>query len=258
MPNSKHLKAIDLLNEAIKDIPINNHKTKNTRFPTPKLPEGELIVTDQWASLLWNIKTAEAHGKKALEGLTIALARMIQADILEKLLFDAREGNRANDSIKTLLWDSKKPIRADGASINILLRKRRKISPIELAHTSVIPQPWERWRMARSLQNLGQGAKWGEWKQSSNIHATAWTPWPIVWVDNGNHSTMAAILTHGGKLKVSETFDAKELLLSVYTDGVSWLRVDNDQAIAPVTSLPMAAIFEIGRRLIKAPKIEIK
>ena len=97
-------------------------------------------------------------------------------------------------------------------------------------------------------------AKWGEWKQNPNICATAWTPWPIVWVDNGNHSTMAAILTHGGQLKTSETFDAKELLLSVYTDGANWLRVDNNQVIAPVTSLPMAAIFEIGRRLIKAPR----
>lgn len=218
------------------------------------LPIDELTVTNQWASLLWNIKTAEAHGKKALEGLTIALARIIQADILEKLLFDAREGSRAHDSIETLLWDTEQPIRADGSSINSLLRKRRKIAPIELAHTPVIPQPWERWRMARSLQNLGQGAKWGEWKQNSNIHATAWTPWPIVWVDNGNHSTMAAILTHGGQLKASETFDSKELLLSVYTDGSNWLRVDNNQVIAPVTSLPMAAIFEIGRRLIKAPR----
>jgi hypothetical protein len=258
MPNLKHRKVIDLLKEAIKDIPTSNHKTKNTRFPIPKLPEGELTVTDKWTSLLWNIKTAEAHGKKALEGLTIALARIIQADILENILFDVRIGSRANDSIETLLWDTKKPIRADGASINSLLRKRRRIAPIELAHTPVIPQPWERWRLARSLQNLGQGAAWGTWKQSYNIYATAWTPWPIVWVDNGNHSTMAAILTHGGELKASESFDAKELLLSVYTDGENWLRVDNDQVIAPVTSLPMAAIFEIGRRLIKAPKIEIK
>lgn len=117
MPNSKHRKVVDLLKEAIKDIPSSTNKTKNTRFPIPMLPVDELTVTDQWASLLWNIKTAEAHGKNALEGLTIALARIIQADILEKLLFDAREGSRAHNSIETLLWDTKQPIRADGSSI---------------------------------------------------------------------------------------------------------------------------------------------
>ena len=69
---------------------------------------------------------------------------------------------------------------------------------------------------------------------------------------------MAVILTHGGKLKASETFDAKELLLSVYTDGTNWLRVDNNKIIAPVESLQMAGILEIGRRLVKAPKIGIQ
>lgn len=254
MTISKLIKEATLLDRLIRENSKNKHRERNTHFPTPKLPKGKLNIVDQWASLVWNVDTAEAHGLRALNGLTLALVRIIQADMLEKLLFDVRLGSSEHYSIADLLWDIKLPIRSDGATLKSILRKRRNISYINLAHSAVLPQPWKQWRLARSLQKLGSKGEWGEWKQSSNIHAVAWTPWPIVWVDNGNHSTMAAILTHGGQLKASETFDAKELLLSVYTDGLHWLRVDNGQAIAPVESLAMAAIFEIGRRLIKAPK----
>lgn len=250
----KLIKEATLLDRLMQESNANQFKEKNTHFTLPKISKGKLTVEKQWASLTWNIDTAEAHGSRALIGLTLALTRIIQADMLNKLLFDVRIGSAEHFSVDDLLWSVDLPIRDDGATIKSMLRKRRNISFIELSHSAVLPQPWKQWRLARSLQKLGKGAEWGEWKQSSNIHAVAWTPWPIVWVDNGNHSTMAAILTHGGQLKASETFDAKELLLSVYTDGINWLRVDNNQAIATVESIAMAAIFEIGRRLIKALK----
>lgn len=252
----KLTKEANLLDKLLRESKLYKANDKNTHFPCPKLPKGKLNTENQWASLIWNIDTAEAHGLRALNGLTLALIRIIQADMLEKLLFDVRIGSSEHFSIADLLWDIELPIRSDGATIKSILRKRRNISYLNLAHSAVIPQVWKQWRLARSLQKLGKNAEWGEWKQSNNIHAVAWTPWPIVWVDNGNHSTMAAIITHGGLLKASETFDAKELLLSVYTDGTYWLMVDNNKVIASVESLAMAAIFEIGRRLIKAPKIK--
>ncbi|MFA7350658.1 MAG: DUF6710 family protein [Methylotenera sp.] len=254
MQNSEQ-SPFEALANLIKKMKLEGKPTQNVpHVPYLKLPKGKLKVADQWASLLWNIETAENHGTRALQGMTLALARIIQADILENLLLDARQHYAALSSSEELLWGFNQPVRGDGASIRSLLIKKNNSQSIELAYTAVIPQPWERWRLARALQNLGQGAMWGEWKQSDNIHAIEWAPWPLVWVNNGHHSTMAGILTHGGKLKANETFDAKDLLLSVYTDGMNWLRVDNDQVIASVSSLPMAAIFEIGRRLIRAPK----
>jgi len=97
--------------------------------------------------------------------------------------------------------------------------------------------------------------KHGKWRQTENTHAVVWLPWPIAWIDNGNHSAMAAILTHGETLNVSESLNAKELSLAVYSDGKNWIRVDNGGIIEPVRSLAMAGIFEIGRRLVSAPKL---
>ncbi len=250
MPKSKDQFSVDFA----QTVSQRNRKVKETRIPLPKLPKGKLSIQDQWSSLIWNIDTAEAHGKRALNGLTLALARIIQAAILESLIQDVRVPNQALDSPDLLLWDDRLPIMEDGSTMRQLLRARRRTSSQELMCTAVIPKPWEPWRLARSLENLGPGGKWKEWCQTENFHAIGWTPWPIVWVDNGNHSTMAAMLTHGGRFKVSECYDAKELLFKVYSEGTNWLRVDDDKVIAPVNSLPMAGIFEIGRRLVKAPK----
>lgn len=254
MPKPKHSAPSGHFQAAIKNISKKYPKAKETRIPLPKLPNGKLSVQDQWVSLIWNIDTAEAHGKRALNGLTLALTRIIQADILGSLLLDVRVPKLPLYTLDDLLWESKLPVRADGSTMSDLLRRRKRISSQELMHTAVIPKPWEPWRLSRSLENLGPGGSWKEWRQTDNFYAVGWTPWPLVWVSNGNHSTMAAMLTHGGQFKVSECLDAKELLFSVYCDGKNWLRADDDKVIAPVNSLPMAGIFEIGRRLVKAPR----
>lgn len=225
------------------------------RIPVPKFPNGKLSTKDKWISLLWNIDTAESHGSNAMAGLTQSLARIIQAEILQGLLFDAREHRAPASCPETLLWDTTIPLRADGSSMDDLLRHESGEISLNLAHSAIIPQPWERWRLARALQNLGPNGKHGNWRQTTNTHAVVWQPWPLAWIDNGNHSAMAAILTHGGTLEVSESLNAKDLLVSVYTDGENWIRVDNGEPIEPVQSLAMAGIFEIGRRLVGAPKL---
>lgn len=251
MKNQKNTKTKSLLRRIMSVGMIKpKQKRKESRFALPDLPKGALSNDDKWKALLWNIKTANAHGPRALQNMVIALTKTIQAEILTDMFFDVRFGSSEHYDISDLLWDIDLPIRDDGATINSLLRKRRSMSAVNLSYASVIPQPWERWRMARSFQNLGKGADWGPWQQTNNVYAVAWTPWPIFWVRNGHHSTMAAIVTHGGLLKPTETYDASDLLKSVYTDGVNWIRVDNNAVIAPVESMAMAAIFEIGRWMI--------
>ena len=162
----KLTKEANLLDKLLSECKLNKANDKNTHFPSPKLPQGKLNADNQWASLIWNIDTAEAHGLRALNGLTLALIRIIQADMLKKLLFDVRIGSSEHYSIADLLWDIELPIKDDGATINSMLRKRRNIATIELSHSAVIPQPWKQWRLARSLQKLGKGAEWGEWMEA--------------------------------------------------------------------------------------------
>lgn len=248
---SKALKA--LLDEVLKDMPEAPKQPEH--IPAPDLPDGNLSPKNKWRSLLWSIDTAESHGPNAVAGLTQVLARIIQAEILQKLIFDARPHRTAPDCPETLLWDLSTPIREDGSKMMDLLRRESGEVSLDLAHSAIIPQPWHRWKLARALQNLGPTGKDGNWRQIDNTHAVVWQPWPIAWIDNGNHSAMAAILTHGGKLQVSESLNAKELLVAVYSDGENWIRVDNGETIEPVSSLAMAGIFEIGRRLVGAPKL---
>lgn len=251
---NKKLKALARLMDEL-DIGQPEDTKQGERIPVPKFPKGKLSIKDKWRSLLWNIDTAESHGPRALAGLTQALARIVQAEILQGLLFDAREHRAPANCPETLLWDTTIPLRADGSAMKDLLSHETGEISLDLAHSAIIPQPWERWRLARALQNLGPTGKHGNWRQTDNTHAVVWQPWPIAWIDNGNHSAMAAILTHGGSLEISESLNARELLLAVYSDGENWIRVDNGEPFEPVRSLAMAGIFEIGRRLVGAPKL---
>lgn len=261
MNDTSNNKARDLINKLSKTgIPPIGFEDK-THIQEPEFPNKKLSIKlsakEQWESLLWNIQTAEAHGTRALNGLTIALVNIIRGEMLENLLFDVREGSAQKYTIEDLLWDKELPIRNDGSTLDSLLEKDEGDLNLDLSHSAIIPQPWKQWRLHRSLQNLGVDAKWGKWVDNSNVGSIAWKPWPIVWVNNGNHSTMAAILTHGGDLEPKEVYDAKELLASVYTDGIHWIRTDNHQVIDQVKSLAMAGIFEIGKRLLKPTSANI-
>ena len=227
------------------------------RVERPSFPKRRgFTVSDQWISLRWMIDTAELQGTHALRGLTLALARMIQADAFKTLFLDARPYREPLGDIDELLWDQTKPVTRDGKCLAHVMTRRRLRDQIDLATTAVIAKIWEPWRVAKSLQNLGSDRAWGAWRQDQNHHAFSWHPWPLVWVYNGNHSVTAATLRGGGTLKCEASFDVSPLLQIVTTDGQSWFGEDRI-VLGPVRSLPMAGIMEIGRRL-SAPKARIR
>ena len=115
----ERLKAIGIAPSNFLDMPS---------FDQPKF-ENKMELTDKekWDSVIWNINMAEQQGKRALMGLTIAFVRMIQAEILNKLLFDARTGSAERFSIEDLLWDKNLEINNDGSTMNDLIRKIENI-----------------------------------------------------------------------------------------------------------------------------------
>jgi len=216
----------------------------------PNLPISRQLTPDQkWKSLLWSIDTAQAHGKHALRGLAIALSHVIRAKVLESLLMDAREHRKQPCNPDELLWDEALPLNAAGETRESLMKPIRRAVSIHLNDAIVLPEPWERLRLLNAFQNLGERRGWGAWRQDQNHVGVAWKPWPIVWVVNGNHSTMAALVRGGWKFKCEETYNFKPVLDAVTTDGRNWLRRDSGAILAPVRSMPMAGIFEIGQRL---------
>lgn len=221
------------------------------RVPYPSLPKsGRLTQSQQWESMLWSIDSAQAHGKHALRGLAVALSQVIRARAIETLVMDAREFNKPAWDADDLLWDESLPLNAAGDTRASMTKKASRTLSVDLNDAVVFPSPWERWRLFRSLQNLGKKREWGTWRQDRNHFGVAWKPWPIVWVSNGNHSTMAALIRGGDKFKCYEAYDFSAVLQAVTTDGIHWIRLDNGEVLEPVRSLPMAGIFEIGRRLL--------
>lgn len=224
------------------------------RVPYPSLPsKGRLTRAQTWESILWSIDQAEASGKHALRGLAIALSQVIRAQALETLIMDAREYHKPKWGGDDLLWDESLPVNAAGDTRISLLKKAPRTLSAHLNDAIVFPEPWERWRLIRALHNLGEKRPWGPWRQDPNHYGIAWKPWPIVWVVNGNHSTMAALVRGGGKFKCYAAYDFAPVLQAVETDGVNWLRTDTGAILEPVRSLPMAGIFEVGKRLLYPP-----
>lgn len=162
---------------------------------------------------------------------------------------DAREFHKPAWDADDLLWDESLPLNAAGDTRASMTKKAARTLSVELNDAIIFPAPWERWRLFRALQNIGDKRPWGPWRQDRNHFGIAWKPWPIVWVSNGNHSTMAALLRGGGKFKCKAAYDFTPVLKAVRTDGVNWIRLDTGAVLGPVRSLPMAGIFEIGRRL---------
>ena len=243
---SKSLTA--LLKNLSKQFPA---KKLPQRVPYPSLPSTEALTAhQQWVSLLWSIDSAQAHGKHALRGLAISLSQIIRAQALQSLLMDAREFQKPAWDAEDLLWDESLPLNAAGDTRASLLTRTARTLSVNLNDATVFAAPWERWRLFRALQNLGTKRRWGSWRQDPNHFGIAWKPWPIVWVTNGNHSTMAALIRGGGKFKCHAAYDFRLVIEAVGTDGVNWFRLDTGAVLEPVRSLPMAAIFEIGRRLL--------
>lgn len=219
----------------------------------PALPKGKLNKRQQWQAICWNIDTMEtSYGKSGLKELALGYLRILQGTIIASLLMDTRPEGKGFYSYQDLLWGSSVEIGQNGLTLATALQDIPSETTISLTYDLVIPQPWENNRILRSLASLGDNKSWGKWEQTDNLHAEIWHPWPIAWVSNGNHSTLAALITHGGNFKANVGYekDASGILKSVKTDGLKWERVDNGKTVGSVNFIEMAAIFEIGRRLL--------
>ena len=220
-------------------------------IPVPVLGRGRRLgIADQWASLLWSIDTAQEYGKGALRGVALSLARMIQAQTLESLLLDVRRPVRNGMSVDQLLWADDLVLDKNGGTLKTLPRKMRRSGERLMSESLVFPDPWERTRFIKAVGNIGEGLAHGNWRQDANHFGVEWRPWPIFWISNGNHSTMAGLVRSGANFRPYETYDLSPVLRAVKTDGVRWYRSDTNQSFEVVLSMPMAGIFVIGQRLI--------
>ena len=233
----------EILETAIADAGIQNTKAPE-RVPKPDVAEsGILGRDDQWKVISWIIDTAEKAGEGALHGLALSFGKILQGEALRNLLCDSRSLEFKMAEVN-LLWDTQVKI-ANGKNILELISPPQTEKTVAFSEAVVFANPWVPWRLCRALENLADK----EWIQDENHQATIWTPWPILWVDNGNHSVTVGSIYGKGVITVP-CYDATPLLNSVKTDGGNWIRTEDESVIGPVKYIEMAAIFEIGRRLV--------
>ncbi|QZA77487.1 hypothetical protein K4H28_14565 [Deefgea tanakiae] len=245
---SKKKKRVSALAKAA--CTLIQQRNEPSRLPLPDLPtDMALSPADQWTSLLWAIDAAESFGADGLRGLTLSLARIVQGEGLKAFLFDVRRGAKSSLNPETLLWDRDLAVNSAGDSLGSLRDQPLKTSKVKIRDSAFFAPVWERWRLIRALAYLGRGLRWGAWSQEDNHRGVAWLPWPLVWITNGNHSSMSALMRGAGAFKCYATYDLTAILQSVRTDGIHWYRNDDGSILGPVHSMAMAGIFVIGQRL---------
>lgn len=190
---------------------------------------------------------AEAD-QRALPQLIAALGRVVQSQaILEPMLHYPADASTSAYTNDTLFFSEFVKLDAAGRTFRQVASEIAKVRTLYLDRDIVIPVPWQPTRLQQAFSNLRQGGDWGRWRQDPNHQIELWEPLGIGWVYGGNHSISAGILTASGKVRPVVGYDITPIYQHVYCDGRAFRRRHDKVVIADVSSVEMAAIFEIGR-----------
>lgn len=137
------------------------------------------------------------------------------------------------------------------ATIDELYRQDKPVVSVSLARDVVLTTPWHRSRYESALTNIGEGKPCGSWRVDSNHSLALCWPWRISFVVGGNHSIAAGILDGDGEMTATEVFDFSPVLHRVYCNGKEYRTISGDDLIAAVDDPRKAAVYEIGRIMIK-------
>lgn len=180
------------------------------------------------------------------------LGRKIQDEYFTSLLGVNEESRLPNISVGDYLFSEFYIISEDGLTFDKVKREVDRDIELDLSRDLLLPWPWKRIRLLRSLASIGKGRLNGEWTyHSNNHHVIVWLPLGIGWVEGGNHSMTVGILQGQGKLTPKLIYDISEIYNYVYCDGENFIRKDNGEIICPINSVEFAAIFEIGRLMME-------
>lgn len=123
---------------------------------------------------------------------------------------------------------------------------------VDLARDPVLPTPWKKQDFAKCLAMIGKGRACGEWRHDSMNHGvTVVLPWGIAFVTGGNHSIATGILNLEGSLPANSVFDMASALHDIHCNGRCYMQNETNEVVGEVSSYRTAAIFEIGRLMVR-------
>lgn len=126
---------------------------------------------------------------------------------------------------------------------------------VRLGYHIILPLPWHLHGYVDNLCDLGESKTPKSpmpWEQRVGHYVSVWLPWGFVLVGTGNHSIFAGIASSEGVLTPKKVMDFAFLLKKINTDGVSWFDSETNEKIGCVTDHRFAAVFEIGRLMVKS------
>ncbi|WP_019415121.1 DUF6710 family protein [Paenisporosarcina sp. TG20] len=180
------------------------------------------------------------------------LARKVQGDLFFKLLCqkDASPFISILPTNSHYFFNTSTPLTIYNETFDDLVIECKTKSKILLNKDAVLPSPWSRSRLVKTLSHIGEGRQHGSWKQDKQNHyVQLWLPMRLAWVKSGNHSITSGIIQSTGHIETHNVLDISKIYDHVTCDGINYIRKHDNKVIAPVYSVEIAAIFEIGRMI---------
>lgn len=123
--------------------------------------------------------------------------------------------------------------------------------PLPVCRDLLIPLPWDRQKLLKSMAYIGEGRKWGAWRQDENHDIELWLPLGLAWARSGDHSLVPSLLNEGAEITPTNVLDISGVYDYVFCDGRYYRRVEDNSIISSVKCAEMAILFEVGRLMVK-------
>lgn len=192
----------------------------------------------------------------ALKRIIRVLSRPLQSSLIaDAIAGSPSEFNRDTDII---LPDFLATIDlANGqTTIDFLNEKIIQVDPVvhtlNLSHDPVFAVPWAKPRIINAMKWADGRHDRGPWQQDDNHKIHLYLPIGVGLVHNGNHSIATGIIDGVGSVVPDYVFDFSDIYQHVKSDGDHFIRIEDNKRISKVSTIEMAAVFEIGRLLINA------
>jgi hypothetical protein len=210
---------------------------------------GRRLQREEFENILRIAQIMARQDPKALPLLLRLVGRAAQFRAMGRVV----RGNEpdALDYDEAALFDHGAELTKDGRRLGDLKREVPAPRSVSLASDLIFPWPWNAGRIINAFSNLRPGGEWGRWRQDPNHCVELWLPIGIAWVHGGNHSMTAGILNGEGEIQPEITYDISRVYRHVTCDGIKYYRKCDRKAIGVVPDFEMAAVFEIGRLIMK-------
>lgn len=222
-------------------------RTSNLTRLRKRLRGGRRAQREEFAQIMEAARQAAAEDPLSLPSLIRLFGRAAQARAFTEVLRHAQDRGDCNFDPEDVMFSLYEPLAPDGRRFVDLRREVEAPGPMRLGVDILLPWPWSREGLIRSLSKLRPGGEWGTWRQDRNHCVELWLPIGVGWVIGGNHSITAGILNCEGEVMPEVTYDISAAYEHITCDGLDYQRAHDGSRIAPVADLDVAAMFEIGR-----------